>query len=164
MRFLSKTCSNLHSHQHCLWARHLPRTLGRTWCYPSAEVLLVWCTYGHVLSQLFGVPWTAAHQAPLSTGFSRQEYCSGLPCLQGNLSSLGIKPGPPTFPADSLALIHQGSLTLMSTCLLFEISFASQVHQNRKEALSPIKCLIRANILSLLKFKGGINYLLFRCF
>ena len=25
------------------------------------------------------IPWTAAHQAPLSTGFSRQEYCSGLP-------------------------------------------------------------------------------------
>ena len=24
-------------------------------------------------------PWTAAHQAPLSTGFSRQEYWSGLP-------------------------------------------------------------------------------------
>ena len=24
-------------------------------------------------------PWTVAHQAPLSTGFSRQEYCSGLP-------------------------------------------------------------------------------------
>ena len=23
--------------------------------------------------------WTAAHQAPLSTGFSKQEYCSGLP-------------------------------------------------------------------------------------
>ena len=25
-------------------------------------------------------PWTASHQAPLSTGFSRQEYRSGLPC------------------------------------------------------------------------------------
>ena len=24
-------------------------------------------------------PWTAAHQAPPSTGFSRQEYWSGLP-------------------------------------------------------------------------------------
>ena len=24
-------------------------------------------------------PWTAAHQAPLSMGFSRQEYWSGLP-------------------------------------------------------------------------------------
>ena len=28
---------------------------------------------------LFATPWTAAHQAPLSIGFSRQEYWSGLP-------------------------------------------------------------------------------------
>ena len=30
--------------------------------------------------QLFVTPWTAALQAPLSVGFSRQEYWSGLPC------------------------------------------------------------------------------------
>ena len=29
--------------------------------------------------RLFATPWTAAHQAPLSLGFSRQEHCSGLP-------------------------------------------------------------------------------------
>jgi len=29
--------------------------------------------------QLFATPWTAACQAPLSMGFSRQEYWSGLP-------------------------------------------------------------------------------------
>ena len=29
--------------------------------------------------QLFVTPWTAAYQAPLSMGFSRQEYWSGLP-------------------------------------------------------------------------------------
>ena len=28
--------------------------------------------------QLFMTPWTAAHQAPLSMGFSRQEYWSGV--------------------------------------------------------------------------------------
>ena len=28
---------------------------------------------------LFETPWTAAHQAPLSLGFSRQEYWSGVP-------------------------------------------------------------------------------------
>ena len=34
---------------------------------------------------LFVTPWTVARQAPLSMGFSRQEYWSGLPCppLQG---------------------------------------------------------------------------------
>ena len=30
--------------------------------------------------QLFAAPWTVARQAPLSMGFSRQEYWSGLPC------------------------------------------------------------------------------------
>ena len=29
--------------------------------------------------QLFATPWTVAYQAPLSMGFSRQEYWSGLP-------------------------------------------------------------------------------------
>ena len=34
--------------------------------------------FSHV--QLFATPWTVAHQAPLSMGFSRKEYWSGLPC------------------------------------------------------------------------------------
>ena len=29
--------------------------------------------------RLFATPWTTAHQAPLSMGFSRQEYWSGVP-------------------------------------------------------------------------------------
>ena len=37
--------------------------------------------------------WTAACQAPLSMGFSRQECCSGLPCpLPGDLPDTGIEP------------------------------------------------------------------------
>ena len=36
--------------------------------------------------------WTVACQAPLSMGFSRQEYWSGLPHLPGNLPDLGIEP------------------------------------------------------------------------
>ena len=37
--------------------------------------------------------WTAALQAPLSMGFSRQEHCSGLPCPPpGDLPDPGIKP------------------------------------------------------------------------
>ena len=40
--------------------------------------------FSHV--QLFVTPWTVARQAPLSMGFSRQEYWSGLPCPPpGNL-------------------------------------------------------------------------------
>ena len=37
--------------------------------------------------------WTVAHQAPLSVGFSRQEYWSGLPCpVPGGLPDPGIQP------------------------------------------------------------------------
>ena len=39
-------------------------------------------------------PWTVAHQAPLSIGFSKQEYWCGLPFTSaGDLPNLGIKPG-----------------------------------------------------------------------
>ena len=41
---------------------------------------------------LFTTLWTVAHQAPLSMGFSRQEYWSGLPCPSpGDLPHPGIK-------------------------------------------------------------------------
>ena len=43
--------------------------------------------------QLFMTPWTIAHQAPLSMGFSRQEYWSGLSFPPpGDLPDPGIKP------------------------------------------------------------------------
>ena len=41
---------------------------------------------------LFATPWTVAHQAPLSVGFSRLEYWSGLPCPPlGDLPDPGIE-------------------------------------------------------------------------
>ena len=56
--------------------------------------------YSHYLSaqslrhaQVFEILWTMAFQVPLSTGFSRQEYWSGLPYPPpGNLPNPGIKP------------------------------------------------------------------------
>ena len=48
--------------------------------------------------QPFATPWTVAHQAPLSTGFSRQECWSGLP-----FPSPGDLPDPGSF---SLSLLH----------------------------------------------------------
>ena len=56
-----------------------------------------------VLSQLFATPWTVAYQAPLSKGFSRQEYWSCLPFPSpGDLPDPGIEPGSPALQADSL--------------------------------------------------------------
>ena len=52
------------------------------------------CVLSHV--QLFMTPWAVAHQAPLSMGFSRQEYWSGLPCpFPRGLPNLGIEPKTP---------------------------------------------------------------------
>ena len=51
-------------------------------------------SFSHV--QFFGTPWTAAHQAPLSTGFSRQEHWRGCQfLLQGDLPEPGLEPGSP---------------------------------------------------------------------
>ena len=54
--------------------------------------------FSHV--QLFAAPWTIARQAPLSIGFSRQEYWSEVPCPPpGDLPDPGIEPVSLTFPA-----------------------------------------------------------------
>ena len=49
-----------------------------------------WSHFSHVW--LFAPLWTVVCQTPLSVGFSRQEYWSGLPCrLLGDLPNPGIK-------------------------------------------------------------------------
>ena len=60
--------------------------------------------------QLFGTPWTIAHQVPLSMGFSWQEYWSGLsfPPL-GVLPTQGLNPCLLHWQGDSLPLSNLGS-------------------------------------------------------
>ena len=59
--------------------------------------------------RLFATPWTVAHQAPPSMGFSRQEYWSGLPFPSpGDLPDPGIKPGSPALQADVLTFEPPG--------------------------------------------------------
>ena len=61
---------------------------------------------GGLVSQLcltLETPWTVARQAPLSMGFSRQEYWSGLPFPSpGDLPDPGIEPWSPALQADNL--------------------------------------------------------------
>ena len=53
--------------------------------------------------QLFATPWTVACRAPLSMGFSRQEYFSGLPFPSlGDLPNPGMEPASAALQADSL--------------------------------------------------------------
>ena len=57
-------------------------------------------------------PWTVAHQAPPSMGFSRQEYWSGLPFPSpGDLPDPGIEPRSPTLQADALTSAPAGKLS-----------------------------------------------------
>ena len=41
--------------------------------------------------RLLATPWTAAYQAPLSMGFSRQEYWSGVPLPSPRLVTVIVK-------------------------------------------------------------------------
>ena len=48
------------------------------------------------MSDFFVIPWTVSRQAPLSVGFSRKEYWSGLPFPSpGALPNPGIEPVSP---------------------------------------------------------------------
>ena len=63
-----------------------------------------------------GDPGTVVSQAPLSMGFSKQEYWSGLPCPPtGGLPDPKIGPRSPTVQADSLPSKPSGKPTSMYT-------------------------------------------------
>ena len=69
-------------------------------CKGSAgECFRLW-TYGCSVLSDSATPWTVAHQAPLSMGFHRQEYWSGLPFPSpGGLPNSGIEPMSPASSA-----------------------------------------------------------------
>ena len=70
-------------------SRTVGGTVGR--CSDWGELYVQ--SLGHVW--LFATPWTVAHQAPRSMGFSWQEHWSGLPLPSpGNLPGPGIKRPP----------------------------------------------------------------------
>ena len=67
------------------------------------------------LCRLFATPWTVACQAPPSTGFSKQEYWSGLLFPSpGDCPDPGIEPGFPALQADSLPAEPLGHKTFQS--------------------------------------------------
>ena len=78
---------------------------------PAKQLKRVWLTIltialGGLVAKsclTLATPWTVACQAPLSMGFSRQDYWSGLPFPPpGDLPDPGIRLGSPTLEADSL--------------------------------------------------------------
>ena len=106
--------------------------------------------------QFFGTPWTVAHQAPLSMGFSRQEYWSGLPCPSPEgLSDPGIEPTSllhwqssslPLAPPGkhwSMVSFHLKSemkvFTRVHTCSFLCLEWNEETHYSLKITLTP-KC------------------------
>ena len=100
----------------------------------------------HSLSrvQLCVAPWTAAHQAPVSMGSSRQEYWSGLPFPPpGDLPDSGIEPTspalaggffttePPGKPFKSFLATTKPGFTL-GLMLDFHLTVQSEVGVTRK--------------------------------
>ena len=79
------------------------------------------------MSDSFVTLWTEARQVPLSMGFSRQEYWSGLPFPSpGDLSDPGIKPVSclaffATQPPDSKVILFQ----ILPLRLLQDIEYSS---------------------------------------
>ena len=103
---LSKEAS--YRRPHAIWfhLRETPRT-GRFYRQEAGSA---------VLSQscLCATPWPAACQAPLSMGFSRPEYWSGLPCPPpGDLPNPGIKPGFLHCRQTLYHLSYQGNLRIL---------------------------------------------------
>ena len=76
-------------------------------CFWNGDDLHFYCIYKimlllfsrQVMSNSLQPPWTVARQTPLSMGFPRQEYWSGLPFSSlGDLPNPGIKPLSPALP------------------------------------------------------------------
>ena len=77
---------------------------------------------------LFVILQTVAPQALLSTGVSRQEYCTGLPCPHpGDLPNPGIEPASLALQVDSLLLSHWGSPWICYLIKQMYLALASQV-------------------------------------
>ena len=85
------------------------------------------CTRAKSLSRvrLFVTLWTGAHQAPLSMGFSRQEYWSGLPC-----------PPPRTLPDPGIE-----SVSLMSPVLVGRFFTTCAIQEALDAPNHPLKYL-----------------------
>ena len=71
------------------------------------------------MSNSFATPWTA-YQAPLSMGFSRQEYWSGLPCPPPeDLPDPGMEPASPTLAGRFFTTEPPSKPITLATCILY---------------------------------------------
>ena len=82
----------------CMFCQYLYNELSHCTANSQQADCVTMCVLSHV--RLFGTPWTVVYQAPLSMGFSRPEYQSGLPFPSpGGLPGPGIEPTSLSSPA-----------------------------------------------------------------
>ena len=80
--------------------------------------------------------WTVAHKAPLSTGFSRQEYWSELLCLPpGDLPNPRIEPVSLTSPALASRFFNMSTLGSPNHACLYLIFFKCIIYTQQPSAL-----------------------------
>ena len=99
---------------------HEARAQGRQWYiwtrtsrHEIPRISTTSCGGGLVMSDSSMIPWTVVRQAPLSMGFSRQEYGSGLPFPSpGDLPDPGIEPTSPALAGGSFTTEPPGKPTL----------------------------------------------------
>ena len=95
-----------------------------------------------LVAQLCPTPWTTAHQAPLSRGFSRQEYWRGLSFpSRGDLPNAGIELGCFALQADSLlsetlgkAIIHHINSQIRKKKLMQKRHLKISIHEKKLSA------------------------------
>ena len=81
--------------------------------------------------RLFVTPWTIASKAPLTMGFSRQEYWSGLPCPPpGDLPDPGIKPA--SLCIGSWILLPLSQLRSLPHVLILSQGYAKITFESRR--------------------------------
>ena len=120
--------------------------------------------------RLFAVLWTIAHQAPLSMGFARQEYWSGLPFPPpGHLPSLGSDPSlfttlaPPGLTAQSSIAIHSpdfaggGGVSYTGTANYTDLYRVLRVHHHTPRGQ---KRTLQRNRCTIFKEKGPLCFVI----
>ena len=113
---------------------------------PLLFVMLCVCAplscFGYV--QPFAMPWTVAHQAPLSLGFSRQEYWSGLPFPSpGVLPDPGIEPASPSSPALAGRFFITSATLLLGEAHRLKPPTLARHHSNHLHELFYDRVLVR---------------------
>ena len=105
----------------------MPHTNTHTHTNIAAAVQLL----SHV--QLFETLWTVVHQAPLSMGFTKQEYWNGLPFPPpGDLPNPGIKPVSPVSVMSPAKIFNYAASAVMNWGILMQISKKRSWQEMRK--------------------------------